>query len=657
MLRGELYEVIRGEVSGSAAKRFVENICQFHRIQASPGFHAAAQYVLAELKRVGVKSCKIESFPSDGRKKYFTWHSPVGWEGKSATLQMIEPEKRVLAAFPDVPCALAAHSNSASITAELVDIGTGASTESYKGKKVKGKIVLCGARTAEVVREAVIRRGAVGLVSYIPDRIDQLDIVPYNALWPTADEIKKCGFGFSISRRTAEYLKTFLAQGKKVVLKAEVKAKSFPSKLDVVTAEIPGQTGKEILFIAHLCHPRPGANDNGSGSGLLIELARATEALTGARRIRLRHGIRFMWVPEMFGTLAYLSRHPEFSQRTLCAINLDMVGENQVKCNSKVRIIQTPRSCSSNLADLLTHAFTQVAGDTGVVAPDGTKSLFNFDTMPYSGGSDHYILCESSFRVPACMVGNWPDAFYHSDSDSPDKVDSTVLQKVGVASLFSALFLATIDTAGLERFLSVSEQAAQKRISDSAAFRTLSLQNEKSEESIHKKYYQARYALGVLVEHEILSLADSVKFLAGKTRTPSGFLSDSLTRRLQTEEVKLEGVYKNLCKRVGAKTVQEIPLSPAEKKAQRIRPRRLFRGPLDVVKSMRPFPKKEKFWRETIKKDENYGQRLYETLNYIDGKRSLLEIINLVDAQFPNYDVKIALRFAADLKSLKLLDF
>jgi hypothetical protein len=660
MLNRELYEVVRAEVSGSRAKRFVENICRFHRIQASPGFHAAAQYVLSELKRLGVKNCKTESFPSDGRKKFFTWHSPVGWEGKRASLQMIEPEKRSLAAFPDVPCALAAHSNSVSVSAELIDVGTGISPENYQGKEVKGKIVLCGAKTAEVVREAVIKRGAVGLVGYIPDREHEPDIVPYNALWPTGGEIKKCGFGFSISRRTADYLKNLLAQGKKVVLKADVKARSFVSKLSVVSAEIGGKSKKEILFIAHLCHPRPGANDNASGCGLLIELARAIAALAKARRIRLNRTVRFIWTSEMFGTLAYLSRHREFSKNTLCAINLDMVGENQAKCNSKVRIVQTPWSRPSNLADLLSHAFTQVAGDSHAVAPDGTRNLFHFEILPYSGGSDHYILCESSFRVPACMVGNWPDTFYHSDSDSPDKVDSTVLQKVGVAALYSALFLASLDSAGFERFLSISEQCAQKRISDSASALTLSLANEKSEESIHRKYYQARDALRMLVEREILSLADSAKFLADKTRTPSRFLeslSGSLTRRLQTEELKLEAVYRNLCKRLGVKTVQKVSLSAAEKKAKRMRPGRLFRGPLDVLRSLRLFPEKEKFWRETLRKDENYGQRLYETLNYTDGKRSLLEIVRLVNAQFPDYDAEIALRFAADLKELKLLEF
>jgi hypothetical protein len=337
-----------------------------------------------------------------------------------------------------------------------------------------------------------------------------------------------------------------------------------------------------------------------------------------------------------------------------------MVGENQAKCNSKVRIVHTPWSCPSNLADLLSHAFTQAAGDGAAVAPDGTKNLFHFETLPYSGGSDHYILCESTWRVPTCMVGNWPDTFYHSDSDSPDKVDATALQKVGVASLSCALFLAAMDGAGLERFLSASEQCAQKRISDAATAGTLSIQNEKSKESLHKKYYQARNSIRVLVEREILSLLDTTKFLPGRGSASSGIiktLSDSLVRRAQTEELKLETIYKRVCARLGTKTAEKIPLSPAERKAKRMRPRRLFSGPLDVVKAVRSFPEKERFWRETLKKDENYGQRLYETLNYIDGKHSLLEIIRLVDAQFPTYDAEIALRFADDLKELRMLGF
>jgi len=103
--------------------------------------------------------------------------------------------------------------------------------------------------------------------------------------------------------------------------------------------------------------------------------------------------------------------------------------------------------------------------------------------------------------------------------------------------------------------------------------------------------------------------------------------------------------------------VERVPFSPAERKAKRMRPRRLFSGPLDVLNAMRSFPEKERFWRETLKKDESYGQRLYETLNHVDGKRSLLEVIRLVDAQFPTYDAEIALRFADDLKELGMLGF
>ncbi|UCG23040.1 MAG: hypothetical protein JSW55_12840, partial [Chloroflexota bacterium] len=50
--------------SGEAAKADVAEIIRHHRIQASPGYREAAQYVLNELERAGLKA-SIESYPAN----------------------------------------------------------------------------------------------------------------------------------------------------------------------------------------------------------------------------------------------------------------------------------------------------------------------------------------------------------------------------------------------------------------------------------------------------------------------------------------------------------------------------------------------------------------------------------------------------------------
>ena len=47
-------------------------------------------------------------------------------------------------------------------------------------------------------------------------------------------------------------------------------------ELPVLNGVIEGASkpNEEVLFIAHICHPSPGANDNASGSALILEVAR-----------------------------------------------------------------------------------------------------------------------------------------------------------------------------------------------------------------------------------------------------------------------------------------------------------------------------------------------------------------------------------------------
>ena len=128
------------EISGSIAKSYVANIARFHRIQASPMFHEAADYVRSELRKLGLRDARIERFTADGRQKYWTYVSPLGWEVRSAQLHLIEPEERLLADYTNTPQSL--HSQSGGtpkggVTAELVDVGAGLEDKDFAGKRIK----------------------------------------------------------------------------------------------------------------------------------------------------------------------------------------------------------------------------------------------------------------------------------------------------------------------------------------------------------------------------------------------------------------------------------------------------------------------------------------------------------------------------------------
>jgi hypothetical protein len=223
-----------------------------------------------------------------------------------------------------------------------------------------------------------------------------------------------------------------------------VDADLVAGQLEVLTATIPGTDpdAGEIVLIAHICHFTPSSNDDASGCGLLLELARTWQSLIRSGAIsRPRRTIRFFWVPENYGTVAYLEAHPEVSRTVKAVIDLDMVGEDEDRCNSIFRLIRTPDSRASFLADVL-EKFTEDVANLNVTSPSGTRSVFRYTIDEYVSGSDHVWFNDAGVGVPAVLLTHWPDNFYHTNEDSPDKVDPSELRRVGLIVLSSAQYLA-----------------------------------------------------------------------------------------------------------------------------------------------------------------------------------------------------------------------
>jgi aminopeptidase YwaD len=281
-----LARALEEEVSGEIAFRYTNLISGYDRVQASEGWHDAAETIRRELVRLGYSDAAIEGWPSDGTRRYYTYRSVIGWRAKKGELWMLSPSRERLCNYEEVPLTLVKHSGPGRVETELVDVGSGVGQEAYRGKDVKGKIVLATGATSEVMRQAVVERGAAGVLTYYaPDtRPGYPNMIRYTALWPTWEERDKLGFAFNVSKNQGATLKRLLEEGQKVVLKAEVEAEFYKTDIEALTASFPGavEPDKEILLVAHLCHPMPSANDNASGSGGLLEMARALRRMVGS---------------------------------------------------------------------------------------------------------------------------------------------------------------------------------------------------------------------------------------------------------------------------------------------------------------------------------------------------------------------------------------
>ena len=78
-----------------------------------------------------------------------------------------------------------------------------------------------------------------------------------------------------------------------------------------------------------------------------------------------------------------------------------------------------------------------------VLSPNGSRDPFNIKVDKYYGSSDHATYMQHG--IPAIIFNTWPDPFYHSSQDTPDKLDPTQFKRAAVVSIGAMTVLATAD--------------------------------------------------------------------------------------------------------------------------------------------------------------------------------------------------------------------
>jgi hypothetical protein len=479
-----VFDAIAAEYSGEAAQEYDRQIVQYHRIQGSPMMtEVAGKVVLAKLRDWGIEA-RLEQFPSDGTTRYQTYTSPMGWDMRGGELWVESAGSTAnfipfrMCRYSDVPMCVSTYSKGGEWSGELVEVGAGVSDRDYEGKDVNGKVALAYGYAAAVVRAAAIKRRAIGVVIYPPpgDRADHPDMVRYNGIWPRAEELEATVGGFQISENQYTQLRQLMGNGP-VRVRGKIDATLGPGQLTLVHAWIRGSQHPEteVVISGHLDHPKWSANDNASGSAAMLEMARALHRLIASGRLAApAFSLHFMLVPEHFGTLAYFTKHPEVRScnpgwddpRQNSALkpgpcialnlNLDMVGEDTVKTNSRFYITRTPDSVGGTLNALMADVLAQTR-EADLVAPAGSRNYWPAEMTAYAQGSDHDMFL--GLGIPATMLGHDPDWTHHTSEDTPDKTDATELRRVGVLASAAAYWTAVADADGNRRLEMVARSA------------------------------------------------------------------------------------------------------------------------------------------------------------------------------------------------------
>jgi len=482
LLDRSILKALDEELSGVAAKDHVGRLTQLHRVPASPGFHDAIEYVMAQAKAAGLTDARVETFPGDGATWFGTLHGNRGWRVEAGWLDEVQPEPRRIISWDDVRLAVADNSESADVTVELVDVGSGTQRSDFAGKDVRGKLVLCDATPAACHRQAVEELGAAGLVSYNSNQVsawwrDDQDLIRWGHLDARGH---KNAFAIMISVREARALQKRLGRGEHITLHAVVRARNDDSMgYETLVATIPGtdSAAGDIVFSCHLDHEKPGANDNASGCAANLEIARTLRRLIDTRRIPPpARTIRFIWPSEMTGTIAYLSKYPDIAARIRAAVHLDMVGGDPFITKSVLHVTRSPWSIATVTDDVeevfgryVIDGAMRAAGEgdmaRAIRSRGGSKDAFWADITPYESGSDHWIYQEGGFAIPSIYLRDHPDIYIHTTGDLADNIEPTKIKRSAFIAAASGYYLATMPDRG-ESLLALSYANAHQRLAE-----------------------------------------------------------------------------------------------------------------------------------------------------------------------------------------------
>jgi hypothetical protein len=640
--RAEL-RALNNEISGELAQDYIRDISRFHRLQPSRVYSLAAEWVAEKARKLGFSDVQIEKYPADGKTSYFMYDTSPAWDVEFAELWIVEPKEEKLTSFEEIPLSVAIGSAACDQKGELVFVGEGTSPQDYEKAEIKGKVAFAAGPIGPVAALAVDTFGALGVLTinqrFADDEPDYLGSLRISTRTPA--------FGFGLSHRRGNELRDRILRGEKIIVRARVKAETHPYYYENVIATLPGSelAAEEVLLTAHLCHNKPGANDNASGSACLLEVGRALRRLIDEGKIpRPRRTIRFLWVPEMSGSIAYVARHPEVSGQAVAGINLDMVGQYLNKNNSTFFLHLTPHSrphfindLLSNLTEFVTENNTQALMSESAFAVhslSGSRDAFRSRIMGYTGGSDQMIFNDGLIAVPFAFFLVWPDRYYHTSGDQPEQCDPTQLKRSSLLAAAATVFLMDDSPDRSRRLAGEAAARAEARLAGELK-RGFDAIGSSETGAVHGAYKEAVNWIIRALERETAAL-NTIENYSARDKSVDGYCQATIVRLRAQSPLRLkelESYYVLSCEARGINP-QKLVLTEEEKRAARIVPRReaALKGPVG-----------RGYLREKLKESpdslnlplfrEN-GLIPYEILNFVDGKNSLLDVRNAVSAEF-----------------------
>jgi len=344
-----------------------------------------------------------------------------------------------------------------------------------------GKIVVGDMSPGRLFVEAVLRRGALGVLAY--------EMLPYNRPEVNRTAIQDGSvppdtlhraFGIMLSREARDWIAAAMARGP-ARIRVAIAARMWPSEERTLVAEARGASlpDERFVFSAHL--NEAGANDNASGVGALAEMARVLAVLMRERAADPRRTVTMVWGSEISSTQRYLSQDTARLRGVRWGMSLDMVGENIAVTGGTFLLEKMPDPSAVwtrgadrhsewggrpiSVGEIRAHYYDDFV--LSRCRDQGAATGWAVGANPYEGGSDHVPFLRHN--KPAVQLWHFTDQFYHTDLDRIDKVSRSELANVGSCALVIALTLASADGSTARAVVADVEASAIRRLDTETA--------------------------------------------------------------------------------------------------------------------------------------------------------------------------------------------
>ena len=622
-----VYELVLKETSKS---RILSTAMQIQSRNARMSFSSladSARWLAADLAARGLDASD-DSYPADGVTKIGERVMPLAWDVEDGELYLVEPDgsTKLLASYRRAPYSVVMFSGHTDgvVEAPLVYFEPrqrrgylGWQDEDFEGLPIKGSCVFTEQRPDAVLLRKLIRNGAKGFIldgngvktahhKHEPDAVRWVNDAFGEGM---ITQRTKTLPGFSISPRQGAELRKRLQAGEKLRARFRIESRTFDGEFNFVRGLLRGaaRPDERVFLLAHLFEPN--ISNNCTGVAVNAEALAALKRLVDRGQLSpAARTIELFASWEMWGIAAYATKNPDVKRNGIAGVGIEaLIRKDGPLGREFITLDAAHDSAPTFVNGLLNVLLDHFAAQSGLGWEERNAFTGNDNILsdPTLGPGTPFINANHQFT----------DGTYHTDADTPDRLDPDRLAHMAALVATTAYVIAGASADEALWFADKAYVRARRRI------------GEMADKAIDGTLDCVQERLSFLAEIERKSIA-SVRRLSQESAVQErvALLCGSLRDFTELETQRVSAI-------LGEQKKPDRDKSLWLEAASMV-PSRTFPGPIclqDVSDDVRREFEKE--IGKSIYSVEWYGGT--PDLFWVDGERSLAEICKLTQLLRP----------------------